>query len=387
MEKARKRHLVVWRILRTLLKPWIIHKFNFKSEIYNVDGPYLVLCNHNTDWDPLIVSTAFPNQMYFVASEHIFRWGFVSRIIHWLVAPISRLKSRTGASTVMTVMRKLRDGANVCIFAEGEKSWNGITCPIADATGKLVRASGASLVTYRLEGGYFTHPRWAKTHRRGKMCGSVVGIYTPEMLKAMNPDEINDIINRDLYEDAYERQNEQQIAYNGKSLAEGLEKALCLCPECGKLETMRSRGNKFFCTACSFETTYTPEGYFTDGRFKTVREWDEWQQQQFEQLSCKAENGSIFSDEEFELLSFSTSHATVSLGKGDLTLYPDRLICAGEEWNIDEISGIALHGNQKLNLSAGDKDYEIVPRKTCCTRKYLTAFNALRLRKSGLVSR
>ena len=199
MEKARKRHLVVWKILRTLLRPWIIHKFNFKSEIYNVDGPCLVLANHNTDWDPLVVATAFPNQMYFVASEHIFRWGFVSRIIHWLVAPISRLKSRTGASTVMTVLRKLRDGANVCIFAEGEKSWNGVTCHIADATGKLARASGASLVTYRLEGGYFTHPRWAKTHRRGKMRGSVVGIYTPEMLKAMDPEEINDIINRDLY--------------------------------------------------------------------------------------------------------------------------------------------------------------------------------------------
>ncbi len=386
MEKDRKRHLVAWKILRSFLKPYVTHKFNFKSEEYNGDGPYLVLSNHNTDWDPLIVATAFPKQMYFVASEHIFRWGFLSRIIHWLVAPISRLKGRSAATTVMTVMRKLRDGANVCIFAEGEKSWDGITCPIADATGKLARSSGASLVTYRIEGGYFTHPRWAKTHRRGKMHGSVVGVYTPEMLKAMKADEINEIIRRDLYEDAYERQSEQQIAYNGKSLAEGLEKALCLCPECGQLETMQSRGNKFFCTACSFETTYTPEGYFTDGRFKTVREWDEWQQKHFEQLSCETENSSIFSDDDFELLSFSDSHATVSLGKGGLTLYPDRLICAGEEWNIEEIGGMALHGNQKINLSAGEKDYEIVPLKTCCTRKYLTAYNALRREKHGLLS-
>ena len=123
-----------------------------------------------------------------------------------------------------------------------------------------------------------------------------------------------------------------------------------------------------------------------DGRFKTVREWDEWQQKHFEQLSCETENSSIFSDDDFELLSFSDSHATVSLGKGGLTLYPDRLICAGEEWNIEEIGGMALHGNQKINLSAGEKDYEIVPLKTCCTRKYLTAFNALRREKHGLLS-
>lgn len=386
MEKDRKRHLIVWKLLRPFIKPWMKHKFNLEAEDFKGEGPYLVLSNHNTDWDPLIVASAFPQQMYFVASEHIFRWGFLSKIIHWLVAPISRLKGRSAASTVMTVMRKLRDGANVCIFAEGEKSWDGATCPIADATGKLARSSGASLVTYRLEGGYFTHPRWAKTHRRGKMRGSVVGVYTPEELRRMKPDEINELIRRDLHEDAYELQNTQQIAYRGKSLAEGLEKALCLCPECGKLETLRSEGSRFFCTSCSFETEYTPEGYFTSGTFKTVQEWDKWQHEQFEKFALETENSVIFSDSDVELLAFTESHATKSLGKGSLTIYPDRLVCSGMEWNISDISGIALHGNQKINLSVGEEDYEIVPLKTCCTRKYLAAYNTLRREKDGLLS-
>ena len=73
-------------------------------------------------------------------------------------------------------------------------------------TGKLVRNSGATLVTYRLEGNYLSAPRWGKGTRRGKINARLVGVYPPEELKKMKPDEITALINKDIFEDAWERQ-------------------------------------------------------------------------------------------------------------------------------------------------------------------------------------
>jgi len=194
-----RRYQFIWHILRLIMRPFLRWKINYDAEICTEKGPLLVLCNHNTDWDPLLLGVAFPTYMSFVASEHIFRWGFAGRLIVWLMAPISRLKGKTAADTVMTVLRRLRKGVSVAMFAEGNRSFNGLTGPIDPAAGKLARGCGASLVTYRLDGGYFTSPRWCGSGlRRGRMTGRVVHVYSPAELKAMSADEVNAAIRRDL---------------------------------------------------------------------------------------------------------------------------------------------------------------------------------------------
>ena len=66
----------------------------------------------------------------------------------------------------MAVMRRLRKGGSVAIFAEGNRSFNGLTGDILPATGKLARSSGASLVTFRFSGGYLSSPRWCGSRVR-----------------------------------------------------------------------------------------------------------------------------------------------------------------------------------------------------------------------------
>ncbi|MBE6700135.1 MAG: hypothetical protein E7584_07870 [Ruminococcaceae bacterium] len=49
-------------------------KFNFKfkkPKKEELPENYIVLSNHVTDYDPILVGLSFPHQMYFVASEHI----------------------------------------------------------------------------------------------------------------------------------------------------------------------------------------------------------------------------------------------------------------------------------------------------------------------------
>ena len=45
----------------------------FRAKVESPPGPFLLLSNHLTDQDPILLGSAFRPQMYFVASEHILR--------------------------------------------------------------------------------------------------------------------------------------------------------------------------------------------------------------------------------------------------------------------------------------------------------------------------
>ena len=138
-----QRHLKAWRVLQPLVRMLVTPLFHLSHENLRVDGPVLLVPNHTNAWDPLLVSTSLKEkQVYYVASEHLFRLGFVSKIIDWAVAPIPRRKASVGTDTVKACLRHLKQGHSICLFAEGEQCWDGITGPVFPATGKLARPAG-----------------------------------------------------------------------------------------------------------------------------------------------------------------------------------------------------------------------------------------------------
>jgi hypothetical protein len=98
-------------------------------------------------------------------------------------------------SSAINIMRAIKNKSNVGLFAEGDKTWNGRTGRLHPTTGRLVKASRAALVTYKLTGGYLTSPRWSKSVRQGRMYGQMVNIYLPEQLQSMTAEEITQAIN------------------------------------------------------------------------------------------------------------------------------------------------------------------------------------------------
>ena len=244
-----QRHQRVFHLIEITMNRPLSRKFNMTHEDLHVDGPILLIPNHACAWDPLLVATSLRDKhVYYVASEHLFRLGLVSNVIDYLVALIPRRKASTGMDTVKACLRHLKAGHSVCLFAEGEQCWAGQNNPIFPATGKLAKSSGATLVTYRLEGAYLSLPRWGKGIRRGRVYGHPVGIYPPEELQTMTAQEVNDLITRDIREDAWERQRQDPVPYRGKNRAEGMERAVFLCPRCRRIGTLRTKGNRIFCS-------------------------------------------------------------------------------------------------------------------------------------------
>ncbi len=390
--KKYRRHKIFWKIIRAIASPILRPIYKFSCEVYkDLKGPYLVLANHNTDLDPGLVALSFPQQMYFVASEHVYRAGFASKVLRYVFEPIAKRKGTADTVTVMKTIRALREGKNVCLFPEGQKSFNGRTGEIHLATGKLVKASKASLITYKLEGGYFTTPRWGYGIRKGKMHGSIVNVYEPETLEKLTPEEITDIIIKDLYEDAYEKQKENPIAYKGKNLAKGLEHSLCVCQSCKKLDTLSSINNEVFCKECGFSTTLDFYGYFAENsKFKTVAQWDDFQQEELKKFveDKKASNQTfLFENTDSTLKSVKAEHQEENLGTGTFLMYTDKFVFKtiqdGKENEIElihqDIVDISMYGKQGLVFSDNKGNYyELTSEKIRNVRKFIFCFKYLK---------
>lgn len=372
--KNEKGNLRVWKTLYFLAHRYIVTKFNMKHDRCVSDKPCIVISNHVTNWDPLLVSMSFPkNNLHFVASEHLFRMGRVSKLIDFLVAPISRRKGSSGLDTAMASLRTIRAGGSVCIFAEGECTWDGANIGIVDSTGTLVRASGARLITYRLEGAYFTMPRWSRGLRRGRMNGHVVNIYEPEQLKAMRPNEITDLINRDIFEDAYARQEKDMVRFRSKKRAEALESALFICPRCKKVGRLHSSGVMLTCE-CGLREEYTEQGFFAPGEyFRTVMDWDKWQRQALTDGDY-VHGDENFADDDVTYAEVMNDHNERIIASGRIALRDGDMHIGGEVLPLSDITDMAIVRTNRLIFTLDGRYYELKAGLDKCMRKYILAW-------------
>ncbi len=367
-----QRHRRIYKLLSVLLRPALIHGFNISYEDLNADGPFLLISNHVTALDPFLLSSSLNGRhVYYVASEHLFRLGFLTKIINWSVAPIPRRKASSGMDTVKACLRQLRSGHSVCLFAEGEQCWDGRSHPIFPATGKLVKSSGVSLVTFRLEGAYLSLPRWAKHIRRGEVRAHPVGVYSPEQLRQMTAQEVNTLIEHDIYEDAWERQRKNAVRYRGKRRAEGIERFLYACPVCMRIGTLYSRHDRV-CCPCGFERCYTETGFFEpEEPFEMLADWDDWQRELLRSRAFPHDGSLLFSDGEMELAQIRPDHSEQVLCVGELRQYEDVLECCGRRFPLAEIRDLAMVQSHLLLFSFQDEYYQLRTRTGANLRKYL----------------
>ncbi|HAN20640.1 MAG: hypothetical protein A2Y15_06500 [Clostridiales bacterium GWF2_36_10] len=376
--KQIKRHKRFYSFFKWLLKGWIQKKFAYSFEkIALPESPYIILSNHNAELDPILLGICFPHT-YFVASEHLFNKGIISWLLVRYLSPIPRMKSRADATTVLELRRRLMQKCNICIFPEGNRSLDGRTMRPHTSTGSLLKSCKVPVVTYKFEGSFLTNPRWSLSIRKGKMTGRVVNIYTPEYFFKMQPDEINELLFKDIYEDAYQTQDIKMIEYNGKNLAAGLESALYLCPNCKKIGRLKSDKDDFFCE-CGLHTVYNKYGYFTGGElsFRHYTEWYDWQKSELKKLSYDNMNIQFFvSDTGLNIFKIDETRKHIKLTYTEIKMNQQQFILSnnkGEQIIIDNktITGMSIYSRNSIVFEVKQDYYEIKPDK-----KHIYGFNA-----------
>ena len=370
-----KRHSFFWKLLVPLVAIFLRIKFSYTYEkAKNVPERFIVLANHTTDFDPLFVGVSFKNFMRFVGSEHIARWK-VFPLLKFAFNPIMRYKGMTASSTVMEMIRTVKGGTSVCMFAEGVRSWDGIPSPIAPATGKVIKSAKCALITYRISGGYFTSPMWSSGSgtRKGKIHGTPVNVYTAEQIAKMSVAEINEVIKNDLYEDAYETQLKNPTPYKGKNLAEKMETMLHLCPACGEMDTMHSKGDTVSCEKCGLTFTYDEYGMLHGAPFDTVRDLSIWQKGEIAKHALTAEYTSPVGT-----LIKVAKHEETPVDSGKVTMTAEKLICGATEFDVSSLMDLAMHGRHALVFSTNDGYFELIVENGGNAFKYQLLYNALK---------
>ena len=382
------RYKTVYQIVRNLVKPYL-RSLKYKwDKPRHFPKPTVVLANHNTDYDPALVSVAFKDQMFFLASENCFRKGNFSKFLVWGFNPISKIKGASDTLAVMKAIRCLKEGNNVCIFPEGGRSFTGITNEVQVATGKFVKISGANLVTFKVQGGYLKVPRWGFGRRNGPWNGKFVNFYTSEQLKNMTPEEITANINKDLYENAYETQAAAPKKYSGENLAVGMECAVCVCPECKTIGNIHTEKDDVFCSNCNLRGTIGEYSFFDDKfPFHSVADWDLWQEKYFNELilSTKDENAVLFSDENVNLRTFDLNHNTEELGTGAFSLTKKGFVfsVSGKDdviLPIADIPDASVFSRSNFNFTNNKNGlhYELYASRLFNVRKYLSGWKLIR---------
>ncbi len=352
-------HRAVYGLIRAFIRPVIKRKYSFSTDYVPETGePYIMLSNHTTEDDMLFTGTASRKHMYFVCGEHLLRNKLYGKPLRLLADPIPIPKGGSAVKAVIEILRRVRAGFNVCMFPEGKRSFHGETIPSAVSLGMLVKKAGCALVTYRITGGYFTYPRWARGHhRRGHVEGKVVGVYSSRQLAAMSAEEVTGIINRDTYENAYETQREKMWRYEGKDKAACMESLMFICPKCGKTDTIETSGDSFRCTACGMSGIYNDYGFLEgeDLPFDSVHSWMRWIEPRFDGfVSGHAAGETLYTENEVLLYRMNDGYRNEDVTTDTLTVCKDSFSIGEYIFPFSEISSLSiLYGNILLFTHKG----------------------------------
>lgn len=385
MSKPKKwirfRHRVVRNILFGTLGVYSRLRYGIRIEKFKEQGnrQYLVLFNHQTAFDQFFVGMSFRGPVYYMASEDLFSNGFVSSLIRYLVAPIPIKKQSTDVHAVINAMRVAREGGTIAIAPEGNRTYSGKTEYINPAISLMAKKLGLPIAFYRIEGGYGVHPRWSDAVRRGRMRSYVSGVLEPEEYKDMSADELYEVIKRELYV------NEASVSgeFRHPRLAEGLERAIYVCPRCG-LSSFKTERDVIECTQCGLGARYLPtkelEGVDGEFPFRFVADWYDYQSEFISALDTEAYTEAPLYRDEASFSEVIVYKKKELLRKtAALALYGDRMVVdEGAENELllpfDEVSAISVLGRNKLNVYHHKKIYQFKGSKSFNALKYVNVF-------------
>ncbi|MBP3437331.1 MAG: 1-acyl-sn-glycerol-3-phosphate acyltransferase [Clostridia bacterium] len=377
---ARKKH-VKWRhkpifALARLVGFFMALRYGYKKNVYPLKKKqYFILSNHQTLLDPPLLAFNFRAPVYFIASDTLWNGTFVSKLLQFCFAPIKKRKAMTDVACIRTCLRVAKEGGNIALFPEGNRSWADTPLYIDPAICKFVRMLKLPLLLHRFEGGFGVDPRWCGSLRRGPFKGYVAKELSTEEIDRMSDEELYEVIVKTLYVEDCKSGN----LYKSKRRAEFLERLLFVCPCCHSLSTLRSEGNQIHCSHCELSVTYEENLSLSSERpdfpFHTLSEWASFQKQTVKNLKDKKESVSLC-DENVRLYD-KTQEKRALMEEGTMTLTEKALSLGSFSVPTADITGATVVGGTQLVINTDEKSYSFFGSKRFNPIKYMLFFHIL----------
>ena len=353
------RHKAVFRLFHPIFSLYSRIHYGYTAKKFQMakGQNYLILCNHSCGLDPFFVSLSFPGKpVYFVASDDLLRIRFASFWIKWAAAPIPKKKDIADYRFLPICQQIAKEGGNIGIFPEGNRTYSGHLGPLDQGIAKLAKSLGLPVLLYSISNGYGVDPRWGTKRRKGKMQGEVRCLLSGEEVASLSEQELLKII-----ENSITSPLKHDFLYKSKRRAEHLERVLYVCPKCKKMQTLSSKGNLLRCK-CGLEATYEENMTFSSSDpsfpFHTVMDWYAFQKEFVSSLPLP--DGPIFADEAVEVLFSRHDGPKKVIRKGTLTMGVNGFAHDNylDEWKLPfaSIYGVGITGKNKIVCYTRDGD-------------------------------
>lgn len=288
--KLDRRQDIIMNIMRPLVRLWM--RKDSKRKVFLGEGvsfrrkePAVILSNHTFMFDVIHVPLNFRRVPFIVANQTLFKKKATKFLVTQVAHVISKSKGQSDTATVRDLLGAVKRGYPILIFPEGDTTFYGETNYIEESTMKLIKKLEIDVITCNVRGGYLSKPRWATGKRKNRYAEFHYNLTIPkEKIKELSVDEINEIIKKALYHNAYDFQRDHMIPHKGKKLAEGLEDVLYVCPMCESLHTLETKGNTIKCTSCGNEGLMDKYGFIQNFKYDNLIDWNAFQRKFKDQL-------------------------------------------------------------------------------------------------------
>jgi 1-acyl-sn-glycerol-3-phosphate acyltransferase len=138
------------------------------TEHIPAEGAVLIVPNHQTYADPILVTIPVRRPVYYMAWSRLFEIRGLGRLIRRLRAFPVQLESSDPRATREAV-RLLQAGEAVMIFPEGERSFDGRVGRFKPGAFRLAVSLGVPVLPVTIAGGHESWPRGRLLPRPGRM--------------------------------------------------------------------------------------------------------------------------------------------------------------------------------------------------------------------------
>lgn len=342
-----------------ILRPKI--KYTLKNNVGKLEKPCIVLCTHGSFLDfvysgKLLIKEK-PN---FVAA----RMYFYKKELAWVLRKAGVFPKSMFTSDVENArncVRVISSGGTLVMMPEARLSTVGTFEGIQDSTYRFIQKMNVAVYTISLNGSYLAKPKWGDKTRKGALVEAELNpLFNAGETKTLSFDELKARVNEALhYDDFAWLETKPKVQYKSKTLAEGLENILTLCPQCGARYTIQTSKLKVFCSECGFERTLNKRyGFTVPTPHKNFAEWYEYQKAEMEKEILS--NPDFRLESEVTLMHHSTDGKKIlrTAGAGVCVLDKTGLVYRGERDGVIVEKHFPLADIYRILFGAGE-DFEI----------------------------
>jgi len=236
---------------------YVPFKLLFSYKVINKDNipdnpPFFIISSHRNYLDPFFIKKIIKFPVHYVATFEIFR-THISRFVFLKLLGIPKKRYRNDISAIRKTMKLIDQKAVIGIFPEGERSWTGKISTFKPEVLKLLKKyHHIPILPIKLEGNYYSWPRWGKNIRRAKL---LITVQKPlQINKNQTLEEIEKQLKKVI------EPKDINVVCRSNNRTRDINKVIYRCPVCNLFRPLTITTKiQFKCVDCQIYFTILPD--------------------------------------------------------------------------------------------------------------------------------